>query len=245
MAKGANVTLEDFIKKYNDSKNKKRKTYSQYLTEQGDMTEARYAEAVNEAQKEYDRAKAGYGRSGEALSKRGLNGSGYAAFLDSNAYSELQNSKREAEKARNTAERKNRSAYAEYLENTDKAENRLFTDTVDDIYRYGSNDYDSSYKLAISAGLDKEMAKHAAEIGMALAKEEEKSEEPKKAVISTSTRRVLLSEILSKRYYGERAYAFLIACGLEEEDAKTIVDAADKIRGSKASDSSSSTSFFK
>ena len=230
MAKKSNVTLEDFIKNYNASKKRKQKTYSQWLSEQGDLSEVNYAEAVNEAQKEYDRAKAGYGKTGEVLSQSGLNGSGYASFLDSNAYSELQNSKREAEKERRTASIKNRSAYAEYLEKEDSEQNRLVGDTVADIYRYGSSNYESSYKLAIAAGLDEETAKHAAEIGIALNAERAAAEAGKKGTVSASARRTLLKDLIEKRLTGEKAIAYLVACGISEAEAEQMAEAAEKTR---------------
>ena len=226
MANKSNVTLEDFIEKYTASKKKSQKTYSQFLNERGNMSEANYAQAVNEAQKEYDRARAGYGKQGELLGRKGLGGSGYASFLDSNAYSELQNSKREAEKARNIAETKNRSAYASYLENADSARDKLVGNAIDDIYRYGSDDYETSYKLAIASGLDKETAKYAAEIGSALT-------EDTNAEVSIGTRRTLLGELISGRFTGENAIAYLIACGINEKDATLMAETAEKIRGSR------------
>ena len=228
MANKSNVTLEDFIEKYTASKKKSQKTYSQFLNERGDMSEANYAQAVNEAQKEYDRARSGYGKQGELLGRKGLGGSGYASFLDSNAYSELQNSKREAQKARNIAETKNRSAYASYLENADSARDKLVGNAIDDIYRYGSDDYETSYKLAIASGLDKETAKYAAEIGSAL--RGDAATESEKTKVSIGTRRTLLGELISGRFTGENAVAYLIACGIDEEDAKLMEETAKKIR---------------
>ena len=238
MAKKSNVTLEDFINKYNASRKKKQKTYSQWLNEQGDSSEMNYAEAINDAQKEYDRARAGYGKTGEALSRKGLNGSGYASYLDSNAYSELQNSKREAEKERNAAALKNRSAYAEYLEKSDSAQNRLASDTLSDIHRYGTDDYETSYKLAIAAGLDEETAKYIADIGIVLNEKEEVIEEPEKTTVSVSTKRVLLEELLKKRLAGDNAVAYLMACGIEKEEAEQMAEVAKQVNLSQSGFSS-------
>ncbi len=230
MSDNTNVTLEDFIKKYNESKKKSRKTYSEWLSEQGDMTEINYSDAIKDAQIEYDRARSGYGRTGELLSQRGLNGSGYASFLDSNAYSELQNSKREAEKARKTAQIKNKSAYASYLQDLDSAQVKA----LDSIHKYGAGDYDTSYKLAILSGLDEEAAKHVADLGVAIGAGSKK--------VSVSTKRALISELMKKRLTGDKAQAFLKACGLSEEEAKVISEAAEKAMYGKSS--SSDLSFF-
>ena len=232
MANNSNVTLEDFIKKYNASKKKKQKTYSQYLREIGDTSEADYAEAVNEAEKEYDRARSGYGMTGELLGRKGLNGSGYASYLDANAYSELQNSKREAEKARSDTQKKNRSSYGSYLQNEESEQNRLFGDTVDSIYKYGSDNNDAAYKLAVASGLDEESARHAVDIATALSKKEEAPEEIEKDTLSVSTRRTLLGELISRGLSGDNALAFLIACGVEEEVAEEIAEAAGKLKKS-------------
>ncbi len=234
MSDNTNVTLEDFIKKYNESKKKSQKTYSEWLSEQGDMTEINYSDAIKDAQIEYDRARSGYGRTGELLSQKGLNGSGYASFLDSNAYSELQNSKREAEKKKNAAQIKNKSAYASYLQDLDSAQSKLTEDAISNIYKYGASDYDTSYKLAILSGLDEETAKHVADLSVAIGVGNKK--------ISVSTKRALLSELMRKRLTGDKAKAFLTACGLSEEEAEDISEAAEEaIYGNS---SSSDLSFF-
>ena len=228
MANKSNVTLEDFIEKYTASKKKSQKTYSQFLNERGDMSEVNYAQAVNEAQKEYDRARASYGKQGELLGRKGLGGSGYASFLDSNAYSELQNSKREAEKTRNIAQTRNKSAYASYLEKADSERDKLVNNAIADIYRYGSDDYETSYKRAIASGLDRESAKYAAEIGSALTENTNAASE--KTNVGIATRRTLLSELISGRFTGENAISYLIACGIDETDAALMAETAEKIR---------------
>ena len=225
------VTLEDFIKKYNESKQKSKKTYSEWLNEQGDMTETNYSQAIIDAQKEYDRARSGYGRTGEVLSQKGLNGSGYASFLDSNAYSELQNSKREAEKAKNAAQTKNKSAYASYLQDLDSKQDKLTKDALSNFYKYGARDYDSSYKLAIASGLDEETAKYVAELGVAIGAGSGK--------ISVNTKRMLLSELTRRHITGDSARAFLMACGVGAEEAEEMAAAADEAIYGKSSDSSS------
>ena len=109
MSKNSSVTLEDFIEKYSKTA-KPKKSYSDWIRERGDTSELDYSNTIKEAQREYDRAGAGYGRQGEALSQSGLLGSGYAAYLDANAYSEFQNAKEASERKRELAAINNRSS---------------------------------------------------------------------------------------------------------------------------------------
>ena len=214
MSDTAKITLEDFIKKYNLAK-KPKKSYAQWLTENGDTTALTYSDSILNAQKEYDRASSGYGKKGETLSRNGLIGSGYASFLDANAYSEFQNAKNAAEKERKLANTKNNRGYAEYLEKEDAKQTAKMADTINSIFKYKTNDYENAYKLAISSGLNKNEASIAAIIGTSMTDEYS-------STLSANGKRVLLMQMKRENMSEGVAYNFALACGLSEKEAKEL-----------------------
>ena len=123
-------TLEDFIKKYTSSG---AKTYADFLRREGDESEDTYAYAERNADKTYDRALASYGQKSEKLASRGLSGGGYAAYLDANAYSEMQKTKREALERKNTSEKRNKLKYSDYLKDYQNEREKTLKSVVDDI----------------------------------------------------------------------------------------------------------------
>ncbi len=214
MSNKSSVTLEDFIEKYKKTA-KPKKSYSDWISERGDTSELDYSSAIKEAQREYDRAGAGYGRQGEALSRSGLFGSGYAAYLDGNAYSEFQNAKETAARKRDLAAIKNRSGYADYLSDSETSQQKLFSDTINDIVKHKSDNLSTNYLLGIASGLSPELAELASNLGASLTKENT-------GTFTASGKRTLLMQMLSNNLDEKTAYSLALACGVSEEEAKTL-----------------------
>lgn len=216
------VTLEDFIKNYKKTE-KKPKSYSEWLNEQGNQPD--FSDEIAEAQKEYDRKKASYGKRGEALSSRGLLGSGYAAYLDANAYSELQSTRRGIDEKRDLHELQKRKGYADYLSRENEKTEALGEKVLKNIIEYKAGDSSAAHLLGLMAGLDPESAKAIAEAGSSVVKYTE-------GIMDSEQKRAILYQTIDRRLSGNEAFAFAIACGMNEDDAQKIVDATDKLYGS-------------
>ena len=213
MSSTSSVTLMDFVEKLQKSKEK---SYSEWLKENGDTTDYNFSKELENANKEYDRARATYGKTAESLSKYGLTGSGYASFLDANAYSELQSSKRAALERKNLAEAKNKSSYSTYLTSEKEKKTASILDAINNIVEYNITDYDSAYKLGLASGLDEEGAALISELGTNLAKSS-------KGKLDANGKRTLIMQLLNEGVIGkDKAREVALACGLSEEDADDI-----------------------
>ena len=114
-------------------------SYSDYLAKMGSdpagdaeaakkKAQEAYNKSVLDASREYDRARAAYGAEGEAMARAGLTGSGYADYLDAQAYAArqgsmdaargaYQNSLDIADASQKSAERELQRGYLDYIEN--------------------------------------------------------------------------------------------------------------------------------
>ena len=74
-----------------------------------------YAQSLLTADREYARSLAGYGTGGVSLERSGLEGSGYADYLDGVAYAQRRKSLDAAERALEGVHQESRSQYADLL----------------------------------------------------------------------------------------------------------------------------------
>jgi hypothetical protein len=215
------VTLEDFIENYK-KKAPKPKSYSEWLGEQGGMPD--FSASEEKAQREFDRERASYGKRGDALSRRGLVGSGYAAYLDANAYSELQNTKRDIEKNRNLYESESKKGYADYLSKEKEAGESRLSKAINNIIHYGAGNKEGAYIMALAAGLDPDTANIVADAGSSIV-------EYGRGIESESGKENVVYNALKLGFRGEQAVAYAMACGMNESDAKKVGKALDEIFG--------------
>ena len=214
MSKTTTQTLEDFIKKYTSSG---AKNYSDWLKGEDDGEDA-YSKAVTEANKQYERSLSGYGRQGEALSRSRLYDSGYSAYLDANAYSEMQRARGDALEKKNTTDAKNKQKYSEYLKSVESERQKLLNSTLKGIDNYHLTDEDSAYDYAVYSGLDEDTAKIAARLGVSVA-----SSMTQKEKIS------LLGTMRSMGLSRGSMYYYLTALGLPQKEANELADLAEKL----------------
>ncbi len=220
MAKKTTETLEDFIKKYTSSG---AKNYSDFLRGEGDDSELSYASSLKNASMTYDRSRAAYGGSGEAMARRGLTGSGYSAYLDANAYSEMQKSKREALEKKNTSDAQNKIRYADYLKNYENERINALRNTIDGIASYAPTDKDLASEYALYSGLDGDMAEKVAGLGISLGKKEMTSKEMQ----------TLINTLVTKNYSRGNLYYYLTAIGMSQDEANELADVIYKLSSNK------------
>lgn len=213
------VTLEDFIENYK-KKAPKPKSYSQWLDEQGAMPD--FSSSIERAQREYDRQKVSYGQRGDTLSRSGLLGSGYAAYLDANAYSELQNTRRDVEKKRNLYESESKKGYADYLNKESEAVDARLSKAISNIINYKAGEKEDAYLLALAAGLDEDTADLVASAGSSIV-------EYDRGTKSQTGKENIVYNALKLGIKGEKAIAYAMACGMNESDAKKVAEALNKI----------------
>lgn len=219
--KATTTTLEDFIKKYTSQG---AKTYADFLRAEGDKSEDNYAYAERNADIAYDRARAGYGKTAERLASRGLAGGGYSAYLDANAYSEMQKSKREALERRNTSEKTNKIKYSDYLRDYEEKREKKLRDTVEKIAGYSPSDYGTAMEYAQISGLDGDIADIAANLGMEIGK-------PRK--FTAKEKSTLINTLVSKDYSRGNLYYYLTAIGMSQDEANELADTIYKLAKSK------------
>lgn len=224
MAKNQTQTLEDFIKKYTGAG---AKSYSDWLSSVGDTAEQAYAYAQNEANKEYERALSSYGALGEKTAKSGLGGSGYAAYLDANAYSEMQRAKQNALTTKNTQDAQNRIKYSDYLGDYENEREKNLQGIIKSISGYGT-DEDAAYQYALYSGLPEELAKGASQLGINLAKGKKAS-----GTLTQRQKASVMNMLIGKGYSRGNLYYFLTAMGLSQDEANSMADTIYKISGEK------------
>ena len=219
--KTTKTTLEDFIKKYTASG---ARTYADFLRAEGDESEDEYAYALKNASASYDRARAGYGTRAETLASRGLSHGGYAAYLDANAYSDMQKAKREALEKKNTSEKRNRIKYSDYLRDYQNEKRKSLKDTIDDIATHAWEDNETASKYALASGLDGEIAEMAAELGVDMSKSK---------WLTSETKRKLINSLVGKNYSRGSLYYYLTALGMSQDEANELADTIYALSKSK------------
>ena len=220
MAKTKTQTLEDFIKKYTLSGTK---SYSDFLRGEADDSEYSYASALKNANKTYDRARAHYGASGEAAARRGLTGSGYSDYLDANAYSEMQKTKQDALEKKNVSDAQNRIKYADYLRTYESEREKKLRETIDRIAEYAPKNEELANEYALYSGLDTDIAKEVAALGIELGKKE----------MSAKDKQTLINTLVTKSYSRGNLYYYLTAIGMSQDEANELADTIYKLSGNK------------
>ena len=110
-------TLEDFLKKYlkNQSLKNGQDSYSEYKARTGSDHDRTYSRAMEALYANAAKNSTAYSNNYKVLENKGLQNSGYEAYLTSKAADDYTRKSNELTRARNNAESKTRYGYLEYL----------------------------------------------------------------------------------------------------------------------------------
>ena len=156
-----------------------------------------------------------YGATAERLFDLGLQKSGYAGYLQSEAERGFRIAKDAFHKESAAVGEKNRSGYARYLTSYEKRQDDLRKSMINRIGNGESFDENLAYENAIAAVLNDENAREAARLGVTSAKERATAK--------------LLRMILEKRLRASRVKEYARLMGFTEEEVNTFSDYADQI----------------
>ena len=203
------MTLEEFIRNFNKTQsNKGEMSYRDYLGTMAASPEDAYRDALGKIEEDYQRARIGYGAEAEAMAGRGLTGSGYAAYLDGNAYAARQRARTEAKESYHDALKESARGYGEYLEKFEAERFDKIRKIESDIADMELLDPDAAYDYATSMGLSHEDADMVAMQAIKKGRQQKKEK--------------LLSVILRDQLSSDEAMALGLYHGLSESEIKEI-----------------------
>ncbi len=208
------MTLEQFIKNYNATQAKKGElTYKDYLTSYEGDPYGSYLDTLDSLDAQYRRAASDFGARGESLGTYGLLGSGYAAYLDGNAYAELQRGRQTAKQTVQKALSESAARYESYLAEQSKSRTDKLRQVKNDILDQNITDPDAAYAYAESQGLSHDEAEAVSQAGIQLTQEAHQQK--------------LMNLIIEKGLDADRAIALGIYYGLPRERIDQIVHFAN------------------
>ena len=193
-------------------KKKKKKSYADWLTENGIASQDIYHESLKDIDTEYKKAAAEYGARAERLASSGLIGGGYSDYLSSKAYEIMQKSKLSAKNDFMKNEKENRRNYESYLSKLYGEEISLYKNTEDAIIKNGIAGYDDAFSYATKIGLSEEMA---SEVATRATK-----------IVSDNIIGEISQMIIKNKLSDKEAAAYAIFQGLSEDDAKKLAEFA-------------------
>lgn len=190
--------------------------YAEWLKANGSKTDASYARAVTDANLSYDRALEGYGAKGEKLATMGLDEGGYSAYLSSQRELARDAALAEAREAYTEARQSDEKGYAAYL----RARNSQTASLLKSLTASGISDYQTAYDYAIGMGATPDNAEMVASLAGAWSDKTEVSG-------SEGVMRLrVIGSIIDLELPPDAAYAYALACGLNDTTAKEVADAA-------------------
>ena len=208
------MTLEEFIKNYNNTEAKKGDlSYQDYLTSYAGDPYGSYLDTLDSIDAQYRRAASDYGARSERLGSYGLLGSGYAAYLDGNAYAGMQKQKQAARETVQNALTQGTTRYEAYLKEQNEGRADKLRQVKSDILSQNITDPDAAYDYAESQGLSHEEAQAVAQASIELTQEAQQQK--------------LMNLIIEKGLDAERAVALGIYYGLPTDRINQIVHFAN------------------
>lgn len=217
-------TLEDFIKNYLSDRSVAlgAKGYAKWISERGYAPTVKKAEALTKADTAYRTSLSGYGKNAEKLSGAGLNGGGYAKYLDTLASERKKSATDAAALYAGKSAAREMKEYEGYLDKLEDERLKLYEKTVKSIETDKLTSYEAAFNKAISLGLDEESAKKAATEATDAVKE--------------TLRQKLLGDIATKRMTSEATRAYALTIGLDEEVANELAEYAHRLNESTGSE---------
>lgn len=189
--------------------------YTAWLRTYGADSKGTYARAMQAADAAYDRAESGYGARGETLARAGLTASGYGDYLRGVAYAERGRARETAAEARETTDAENRAAYAAYL----TAQGERNRKVLNGVKRQGITTTEEAYAYAKTCGMGEEDARTvAALVGQMRANG---------SGVSVHQKVTVMQYMVNLELPREVAYGYALSCGMSEEEAREMAEAAD------------------
>ncbi|MBO5945285.1 MAG: hypothetical protein J6Q69_01635 [Clostridia bacterium] len=156
----------------------------------------------------YARSLSGYGRSGAALSDRGLANSGYAGYVD-NSIRSVYSARRAAQDASLLADPAyGMGKYEDYLTSLSKKEEKLYVETVKSLISSKVVNYKEAYDIALESGLTDKRAREAAR---------ESTDNTK-----SKLRKEIINAIVYEKLTREQAFTLATSGGLDKDDATEL-----------------------
>lgn len=153
-------SLEDFLKKYLNSKRPKSGavSFDDYKAAQGMKHESDYSDGVKNAYLSLRKASPYHADNAESLYERGLSGSGYAEHLEKRAKQSYEGTLKSLHEEKINDEREALGKYASYLSEYRRVRNNLIKSVKGVLLDNSIINLDTSYNYAISSGLSSDEA---------------------------------------------------------------------------------------
>ena len=151
------------------------------------------------------RSAVSHGARAEGLYEKGLQGGGYARYLENEVHRGYEKARQAYDAENEATKEKNLSGYARYLTEHEEKQGNLKRKVTESISKGESLDFESAYQVALASGLTEENARAAAEIGIEAAKKQATAH--------------LLEMILEKRLQYYRVKEYALQMGFSEEEA--------------------------
>jgi hypothetical protein len=220
-----NMTLEDFLTLYEKEKGGSSPSYARWMAQNGYAPEQDLDAAIKDAYRTYDRGGAEYGVTAEKLGQMHLADSGYSDYLDQAAKDRFGTDMRRAQEDYQETLGKASRGYETYLRQTG-ARTKSVIRALD---TQGVTDYDTAYAYGLISGLTSESAKIAATYVETMT-----DRGASQTVIRQ--RMSLLSQMIRLSLPKDVAYSYALSCGVTEEVAKELSEAAYKAQYPYAGD---------
>ena len=217
MPKKTKTSLEDYvkakIKSLEDSARNGAKSYSDWLRATGESPEEDYKSAIRNIYRNAHLKT--YGQALEENRERGLSISGYEKYLKEKAASVLA---KEKDAARLSYVQKTGDAlagYRDYVAGLLDKSKKNYESALSAIQKANTLNTEDAYAIAISKGLDEELATEASRIA---------TEANRRKIYDKVT-----EEIMRKNLTSDEAREYARSLGLSESDANTLSDYAHKM----------------
>ena len=201
------TTLDDILKNNRGGSTKENKpdTYEEYVRKNGLYNPRGYTNAVNTLYASTRRDLSSYGFNNREISNKGLQNSGYAAYIDKLADNKLASGISSIKDNYAKLGTKAASSYSDYLDSYRKNQNSIKSSVMSQLTKGDAVDLNTAIAYGISAGLTKENAEA---VGRAA------YEETRSRIFSS-----ILNDVVSLGLDSEGARMLAIKRGVTEEDA--------------------------
>lgn len=153
-------SLEDFLKKYLNSKRPKSSavSFDDYKASQGMSYESDYSDGVENAYLSLRKSSPYHTDRAESIYEKGLAGSGYAEHLGRQAKQSYEGTLKSLYEQRTNDEREALGKYASYLSEYRRVRNNLIKSVRGELIKNSIINLDTAYNYAISSGLSSDEA---------------------------------------------------------------------------------------
>jgi len=213
------MSLGDFLKVYVRNKaieGEKLMSYDEFESFHGLSPDGERFDTLAAALGDYEKSLAGYGASGEALSRSGLIESGYSDYLSDKAGVMLDQAEAAADRVYAESKAEALRSYGDYLAGEKKETESRKQRVLREVLKSDMMHYDDVYSYAVTAGVGDSDAKAIAEAAMIRE--------------TRNSMRDILDRVLSHGFDHDTALRYAMAAGLSVADARRIAELSDDLR---------------